>query len=131
MPYNNNIKLKEGRGIFVDIELDYKALGKRIKEQRLKRHLTQEQLGEIVGVNTSNISHIERATTQVSLSSLVKIANALGTTLDQLVCDSLNSVADIYVEQDISNLLEGCSLAERQIIKDIIVATKKSLKEHR
>lgn len=115
----------------MDIELDYKALGKRIKEQRLKRHLTQEQLGEIVGVNTSNISHIERATTQVSLSSLVKIANALGTTLDQLVCDSLNSVADIYVEQDISNLLEGCSLAERQIIKDIIVATKKSLKEHR
>lgn len=115
----------------MDIELDYKALGKRIKEQRLKQHLTQEQLGEIINVNTSNISHIERATTQVSLSSLVKIANALGTTLDQLVCDSLNSVADIYIEQDIANLLEGCSLAERQIIKDIIVATKKSLKEHR
>lgn len=113
------------------MELDYKKLGKRIKEQRLKQHLTQEQLGEIINVNTSNISHIERATTQVSLSSLVKIANALGTTLDQLVCDSLNSVADIYIEQDIANLLEGCSLAERQIIKDIIVATKKSLKEHR
>ena len=115
----------------VNIELDYKALGKRIKEQRLRRHLTQEQLGEMVGVNTSNISHIERATTQVSLSSLVKIANALNTTLDQLVCDSLRSVADIYVEQDISNLLEGCSLAEKQIIKDIVIATKKSLKEHR
>ena len=115
----------------MDIELDYKALGKRIKEQRLKMHLTQERLGETINVATSNISHIERATTQVSLPSLVKIANALNTTLDQLVCDSLNSVADIYVEQDISNLLEGCSLAERQIIKDIIVATKKSLKEHR
>ena len=113
------------------MQLDYKKLGKRIKEQRLKQHLTQEKLGEIVGVATSNISHIERATTQVSLSSLVKIANALDTTLDQLVCDSLNSVADIYIEQDITNLLEGCSLAERQIIKDIIVATKKSLKEHR
>ena len=115
----------------MNIELDYKALGKRIKEQRLRRHLTQEQLGEMVGVNTSTISHIERATTQVSLSSLVKIANALDTTLDQLVCDSLCSVADIYVEQDISNLLEGCSLAEKQIIKDIVIATKKSLKEHR
>ena len=108
------------------MELDYKKLGKRIKEQRLKQHLTQEKLGEIVGVATSNISHIERATTQVSLSSLVKIANALDTTLDQLVCDSLNSVADIYIEQDITNLLEGCSLAERQIIKDIIVAYVRS-----
>lgn len=115
----------------MDIELDYKALGKRIKEQRLKMHLTQERLGEIVGISTSNVSHMERATTQVSLPSLVKIANALGTTLDQLACDSLNSVADIYVEQDISNLLEGCSLTEKQIIKDIVIATKKSLKEHR
>ena len=101
------------------------------KEQRLKQHLTQEKLGEIVGVYTSNISHIERAATQVSLSSLVRIANALNTTLDQLACDSLYSVATLYVEQDISSLLEGCSLAERQIIKDIVIAAKKSLKEHR
>jgi transcriptional regulator with XRE-family HTH domain len=115
----------------VHIELNYNKLGQRIKEQRLKNHLTQEKLGEIVNVATSNISHIERATTQVSLSSLVKIANALGTTLDQLVSDSLNSTAEIYIEQDISNLLQGCSLSEKQIIKDIIIATKKTLKEHR
>jgi len=115
----------------VDIELNYKKLGKRIKEQRLKMHFTQEKLGEIVDVNTSNISHIERATTQVSLSSLVRIANALDTTLDQLVCDSLHTVAHIYVEQDMANLLDGCSLAEKQIIKDVMIATKKSLLEHR
>ena len=115
----------------MDIELNYKKLGKRIKEQRLKMHLTQEKLGEIVDVNTSNISHIERATTQVSLSSLVRIANALDTTLDPLVCDSQQTVAHIYVEQDIANLLNGCSLAEKQIIKDIMIATKKSLIEHR
>ena len=113
------------------MELDYKKLGKRIKEQRLKQHLTQEKLGEIVGVATSNISHIERATTQVSLSSLVKIANALDSSLDRLVYDSLYSIADLYIEQDISNLLQGCSLAEKQIIKDIVIAAKKSLKEHR
>ena len=113
------------------IELNYNKLGQRIKEQRLKNHLTQEKLGEIVNVATSNISHIERATTQVSLSSLVRIANALNTTLDQLACDSLYSVANLYIEQDISNLLQGCSLSEKQIIKDIIIATKKTLKEHR
>ena len=110
------------------MDLDYKELGKRIKEQRLKQHLTQEKLGEIVGVNTSNISHIERAATQVSLSSLVKIANALDTTLDCLVCDSLCAVADLYIEQDISNLLQGCTLAEKQIIKDILSRIKDKLK---
>ena len=115
----------------MDIELNYNKLGKRIKEQRLKKHLTQERLGEIVHVATSNISHIERATTQVSLPTLVKIANVLDVTLDQLVCDSSNLVAELYIEQDITNLLQGCSLSEKQILKDIMVAAKKTLKEHR
>lgn len=115
----------------MDIELDYKKLGKRIKEQRLKNHLTQEKLGEIVNVATSNISHIERATTQVSLSSLVKIANALDVTLDQLVCDSSVPIAEIYIEQDIANLLQGCTLSEKQMIKDIVAAARKTMKEHR
>lgn len=114
----------------VDIELDYKKLGKRIKEQRLKKHLAQQKLGEIVDVATSNISHIEWATTQVSLPSLVKIANALDVTLDQLVCDSSNPIAEIYIEQDIANLLRGCTLKEKQMIKDIAIATKKTLKEN-
>lgn len=115
----------------MDIELDYRSLGKRIKEQRLKKHLTQEKLGEIINVATSNISHIERATTQVSLSSLVKIANALDVTLDQLVCDSSVPVAEFYIEQDIANLLQGCTLSEKQMIKDIVIAARKTLKEHR
>lgn len=39
------------------MELDYKKLGKHIKEQRLKQHLTQEKLGEIVGVATIRESY--------------------------------------------------------------------------
>ncbi len=113
------------------IELNYSKLGKRIKEQRLRKHLTQEKLGETVQVATSNISHIERATTQVSLPTLVKIANALEVSLDQLVCDSINPIAEIYIEQDITNLLQGCTLREKQILKDIMVAAKKTLKENR
>lgn len=115
----------------MNIELDYHELGKRIKEQRLKKHLTQEKLSEIIDVTTSNISHIERATTQVSLPSLIKIANALDVTLDQLVCDSCIPIAEVYVDQDIASLVHGCSLSEKQIIKDIIIATKKSLQKHR
>lgn len=113
------------------IELDYKKLGKRIKTQRLKKHFTQEKLAEIVDVNTSTISHIERATTKVSLPSLIKIANTLDVTLDQLVCDSLNSLAEIHIDQDIANLLQGCTLSEKLIIRDILTTAKKSLKEHR
>ncbi len=113
------------------VELDYKKLGKRIKECRLKKHFTQEKLAELVNAAASNISHIERATTQVSLPSLVKIANALDVTLDQLVCDSSIPVAEFYLEKDISQLLQSCSRSEKEMIKDIVAAAGKTLKEHR
>lgn len=132
MSYNNNMIVKDqGKQSVMDIELDYRKLGERIREQRIKKHLTQEKLGEAVNVVTSNISHIERATTQVSLPSLVRIANALDTTLDQLICDSSVPIAETYIEREIADLLQGCDLNEKQIIKDIIIAAKKTLIEHR
>mgnify|MGYP003623576678 CR=1 FL=1 len=112
----------------MNIDLDYKQLGVRIKRHRTVAELTQEQLASIVDVATSNISHIERATTKVSLPTLVKIANALGVSLDQLVCDSL-PVSERYLEKDFAELLADCTLEEKRILKDIVVATKKTLRE--
>ena len=114
----------------MSIELDYKRLGKRIKGRRTEAKLTQEQLASIVDVATSNISHIERATTQVSLPTLVKIANALGVSLDQLTCDSL-PVSGEYLQKDFAELLSDCTVNEMQIIKDIVTATKKTLRERK
>lgn len=112
------------------IDLDYKALGRRIKARRTDAQLTQEQLASKVDVATSNISHIERATTKVSLPTLVKIANALGATLDELICDSL-PVSQVYLEQDIAELLRDCSAEEKRMIRDIVAATKRTIREHK
>lgn len=40
--------------------MDYHALGKRIREERLRLNLTQEKLAEEVGVSTAYIGQIER-----------------------------------------------------------------------
>lgn len=77
---------------------------------------------------TSNISHIERETTQVSHPSLVRIANVLDVSLDQLVCDSL-PVASDYLERDIAELLAGCSPEEKRLIRNIMQAAVDSLRE--
>ena len=71
------------------MELDYKAIGKRIKIARIKADLTQERLSEIVGISPTHISNIETGTTKVSLTSIVSIANGLGVTVDDLLCDSV------------------------------------------
>ena len=62
-------------------ELNYKELGQRIKKNRIAKPLTQQSLAERIECNTSNISHIERGMTKVSLPTLIKIANALNVSI--------------------------------------------------
>ena len=60
------------------MELDYVALGERIRQRRQEKGLTQGYVAEQAGIESSNISHIERAASKVGLGTLVKIANILG-----------------------------------------------------
>ena len=103
------------------MELDYKAIGKRIKIARIKADLTQERLSEIVGISPTHISNIETGTTKVSLTSIVSIANGLGVTADDLLCDSVVH-AKAQFEKDIASLLEDCNPYEIRMVRDIAEA---------
>ena len=59
------------------MDINYIAIGKRIRQFRKERGWRQATLAEKSGVEPSNISHIERAATKVSLPTLINIANAL------------------------------------------------------
>lgn len=110
------------------IEINYKDLGKRVKKYRIAAHLTQQALAEKIDCNTSNISHIERGMTKVSLPTLVKIANILGVSMDQILCDSLLSSEDYYLDKDMSEILKDCNTKEKKIIKQVAQATKTAIR---
>ena len=107
--------------------IDYVSLGKRIRDIRKKQGLTQALLAEKSGVEPSNVSHIERAATKLSLPTLVSIANALEVSLDELVYDSLIKNAHISVSS-IEELLDDCSAAELKAIAEVIKTTKTVLR---
>ena len=103
------------------MELDYKAIGKRIKIARIKADMKQEHLAEKSGLSPTHVSNVETGTTKVSLSSIVSLANALGVTVDDLLCDSLIH-ARVQFEQDIAELLEDCDNYEIRMVKDMTEA---------
>ena len=70
------------------MELNYNELGYRIRKKRLQQKMTQETLAELTDLSIPHVSHIETGKTKVSLESLVKIANTLHTTVDELLFDS-------------------------------------------
>ena len=61
-----------------------KLFGKRIKELRKSKKLTQEQLGVIVGVDYKQIGNIETGTYFTTMATLEKIALALEVSIDEL-----------------------------------------------
>src|SRR5699024_5837954 len=59
-------------------ELRLEFLGQAIKDARKERHLTQEQLGELVGVKKAQISKIENSATDARFTTILKVFEALG-----------------------------------------------------
>lgn len=108
-----------------NMELDYQAIGIRVRRFRKEQGLTQQKLAELSDQEPSNISHIERGATKLSLPTIVKIANALGITVDDLLCDSLLQ-SHASFDKEVHLLLSDCSHDELRIITN----TMRSLKEN-
>lgn len=60
-----------------EYELRIDLLGEAIKEARQERHLTQEQLGKLVGVQKSQISKIENSVKDARFETIMKVFKAL------------------------------------------------------
>ncbi|MDP2301981.1 MAG: helix-turn-helix transcriptional regulator [Ignavibacteria bacterium] len=58
-------------------ELRLDLLGEAIKHARKERNLTQEQLGELVGVKKAQISKIENSLTDARFETIIKVFKAL------------------------------------------------------
>ena len=59
-------------------ELRLDLLGQAIKQARQERNLTQEQLGNLVGVQKSQISKIENSVKNARFETILKVFDALG-----------------------------------------------------
>ena len=110
--------------------IDYISIGNRIKEIRTAKGWTQAKLAEESGVEPSNISHIERAATKLSLPTLINIANALETTLDELVWGNLKNSTHVSFAI-INDMLSDCTDSEIIAISEVIKTTKAVLRANK
>ncbi|HQW72188.1 MAG: helix-turn-helix transcriptional regulator [Saprospiraceae bacterium] len=64
------------RDIF-EYELQMDLIGKAIKQTRLERNLTQEELGKLIGVQKAQISRLENNASNVTMDTLIRVFTAL------------------------------------------------------
>ena len=64
-----------------------KIFGRNLNDQRLKKGLTQEQLGELANVNYKYIGEIERGEKNPTAIILYKLSQALGISVSEIIAE--------------------------------------------
>ena len=101
--------------------MDFLALGARIKNKRLEKNLTQEQLAEKVDLSAVYIGQIERGERKMTIQTLVKLANVLETSIEELLSDSPEGNLNAKVN-DLLDVAKKLGVADFDKVINIIKA---------
>ncbi len=106
--------------------LNHHLIGRRIKETRMASRLSQAQLAERVGLSSVFISNIETGAKKPSVESLLRIANALGVTVNHFVHDGQPHDSTECISE-LVQLMADCNTYAQRVICETAFALKKSL----
>lgn len=99
--------------------MNYKRLGERIREERLKLNLTQAQLAEAIDISDTYMGAIERGERSLTLDTLVRLVNRLGVTIDYLLSDSVSDT-DSNIMDQFKQIIDGQPLERKQMAVNVL-----------
>lgn len=109
--------------------MDRTILGKRLREERIRSGLTQEQTAEYINVSTAYIGLIERGERSVTLEKIILLAECFHVSVDYLLQDFLPPTTSIDDKQ-MQRLWNSATADEKSVIlsviKSILNHTKKN-----
>ena len=108
---------------------DYLIIGQKIRELRTSQNMSQFVLAEKANVSPTYISYVENGQKGLSLDSLIRLANALNATADELLQDCLENTVKTS-NHELAAILFDCSDYEKRVLLDVVTAAKTSLREN-
>lgn len=95
--------------------INYEIIGNRIKEKRLEKQLTQENLAESIDVSPEYMSKIENGRVQINLKRLAELSLILECPIEYLVAGTVIQAPD-YKVNEFNQLMKSCSPKEKDVI---------------
>ncbi len=93
--------------------------GKRVRELRKAKKITQEQLAELIGVEQQQICRIEKGGCFTTIETLEKMSEALDVPVDELFNFTHQKETDTLVEE-LNLLLKSASASQIKLIYRIV-----------
>lgn len=95
--------------------IDYCSIGKRIKLTEDQARCSAERSGREDGISKPHMSNIETAHTKIGLETLVAIANALNTSVDEFLSDTVSN-SQVIFNDELKTVLERADMEELKVI---------------
>ena len=108
------------------MNIDYKLIGNRIKQQRKNKGMTQEILAEKLNVSIGYVSQVERGITKISLDLLGEISSFLDCDVASLISESAIH-SNRYLEAELVEAFRALDDKQRKYILSITRMTKEML----
>lgn len=99
--------------------MDYKKLGKRIREERRHLNLTQAQLAEAIDISDTYMGAIERGERSLTLDTLVRLVDRLGVTVDYMLSDSVPD-SDSNIMEQFKQIIYNQPLERKQMAINVL-----------
>ena len=112
------------------MNFNYILVGKKIKEIRKHKHLSQLSLAEKADKSPTFISLMESGVKGMSLATFVDLANALEVTADILLAEQISNNLQAY-GQELAVLLSDCGDYERAVIMELVRTAKKAMRDNK
>lgn len=98
--------------------LDYTVIGSRIKQARLMKNMTQENLADKIDISVAFLSRVERGNSRINLKRLNEICNLLDVS-EGYILNGAASDADNYLDKEFTDLLKNITPEKQKLIYNV------------
>ncbi len=95
--------------------LDYVAVGRRIKNIRQKKQYSQQNIAEMTNISEKYISEIECGKKEGRLDIYARIAAALDVSIDEFIKDSVTAYSTVF-ENNINSMYKQFGKERREML---------------
>ena len=95
--------------------LDYTIIGQRIKQARLAKNLTQEDLAEKIDISVAFLSRVERGNSHINLKRLHQVCNLLDVS-EGYILNGASSDSTNYLTKEFNDLIQSCTADKQRLI---------------
>ena len=98
--------------------IDYNVIGSRIKQARLAKNMTQEDLADKIDISVAFLSRVERGNSHINLKRLNQLCGLLDVSEGYLL-NGASSSSENYLDKEFTDLIKSVSPEKQKLIYNV------------